>query len=136
MNKRKTNIRKLENSLRIIKEVTLDLKAKPNHPHKLGQPEIYDIKYKYNPTTRTTKCIVRWYEPITGTNRKTVGVAKYNQSDEYDEIKAKRISESRAKQTIYRIYICVLNSITEDAIYKIRKSLKYEKEHLIKLINE
>lgn len=74
---------------------------------------IIGISYKIK--NQTTICKIRWINPCTGNQQTTFGIATCNPEDKFDEKIGQKLSESRAKVNMYRIYICYARTMSEKA---------------------
>lgn len=101
---------------------------------------IDSIKYHVNAEKKTVACII---ESSFGT---FVGKAKCSKHDTFDEVKGRRIAESRAKEKIYRTAYKTLFSITMiaresyhrswDRTVYFRRLADREALHVLKLCEE
>lgn len=101
---------------------------------------IDSVKYHVNAEKKTVVCII---ESSFGT---FVGKAKCSEYDTFDEVKGRRIAESRAKEKIYRAANSTLYSIAMiarenyhrslDRAFYLRKLADREALHVLKLCEE
>lgn len=88
---------------------------------------IINTSYTTNDEGRIIVCKLTWLNPISGGNQVSVGVAKCHPDDEFDTTTGMRISESRAKQKLYKTYFDYVNNTLDDIARK-HRNLKYREE--------
>lgn len=103
-----------------------------------------NIEYIVNTKKKVVVCIIK--ADILSILYKCVGIAKCSEEDTFDEIKGKRIAESRAKTRIYKeaekLYrgnikqIIKINTECINRIEFCRYLYEKEKEHIHKLCEE
>lgn len=81
-----------------------------------------------------TKCTIRWHNPINGNTQVSVGIARCNAMDEFDETIGFRIAEGRAKMAMFRTYRICAEKAIEDIRVRYWNLFKHEAEHLQKIL--
>lgn len=100
---------------------------------------IKSIEYNnYNPEDNNPKtiCIIRWINPITGNNQRSVGVSKCSPNDKFDITKGRRIAESRAKINMWKTCNSNISYILGFSVGRHINFIIHEKQHLHDLIND
>jgi len=62
-------------------------------------------------------------------------VAKLHKEDKWDEIKGKRIAESKCKKNIYKFYLRLYNDVYDEILNKDIKLLSQHKDNLFYCLN-
>lgn len=91
---------------------------------------------KFIITSLKVKCIITWFNPITGLKQHSTGVSKRNPEDEYNQDKGKHLAESRAKYAMYKRYIAMLHDETAKAVIKTENLAIHENLHIKNIIND
>ena len=92
---------------------------------------IIGISYKIK--NQTTICKIRWINPCNGNVQVIYGVATCNPKDNFDEKIGQRLSESRAKISLYDTYMESIDTQYKEVRRKHRKLINKEIEHQNKI---
>lgn len=76
------------------------------------------------------KCTIRWYNPINCNTQISIGIARCNPMDEFDETVGFRIAEGRAKMIMFRTYRLCAEKAIEDIRVRYWNLFKHEAKHL------
>lgn len=83
-------------------------------------------------------CWITYYNPILGTNKRSIGIARCDPNDVYYLNIGKHISESRAKANMYRSYKLFLEKVRtniNNSIKKHARLIRREEYHIGDLIH-
>lgn len=87
---------------------------------------------------KEVRCYITYYNPILGTNKRSIGIARCDPNDVYYLNIGKHIAESRAKANMYRNYNSLLKRLKINIITSMIKHSYYlirEKRHIGDLIH-
>lgn len=96
---------------------------------------ILDMYYEFN-STKSTKCTIRWYNPITCNEQISVGIARCNPMDDYNTDTGMWIAEGRAKQKMFDTYRHCANKAVEQIKERFRNLRLHEAKHLQEIVDK
>lgn len=91
---------------------------------------IITTNYNVDYTRKSIKCIIHWRNPANNNIQKSIGIARCNPNDTWNEILGKRIAESRAKLNIWYTYNENIRIIANNLIAKHTLLIENELDHL------
>lgn len=119
------------------------LKDKLKYMINVNKLRIVSISYKCRAYRKNddiiqeVRCYITYYNPILGTNKRSIGIARCDPNDVYYYDIGKHIAESRAKANMYRNYTSFLKKVRQAlscSITKHEELTKREKCHIGDLI--
>lgn len=120
------------------------LKDKLKYMNNINKLRIVSISYKCRAYRKNddiiqeVRCYITYYNPILGTNKRSIGIARCDPNDVYYLNIGKHIAESRAKANMYRNYNSLLKRLKMNIITSMIKHSYYlirEKRHIGDLIH-
>lgn len=118
--------RKINDALKLLQSVRRTIEYTPRNPSIMKVP-ILEVSCRVK--KRTTICKITWYNPATACVRITKGIATCNLHDIWDITIGQRLSESRAKITMYNEYMQSLCNTYTDSMNKHSNLIQKEAEH-------